>query len=401
MRRFSSGSLFFAGILLYAFALCGCKPDGSRADQSPVVLYRELQPRTIHYYKDLPGKVIGALVSEVRPQVTGLIGQKLFEEGTEVRAGDVLYSLDISPYQAAYDKALGEVQTARADLDAAKKQAERSAILDKSKAISRHEYETAQANLARIEARIKTAEGALKAAAIDLERANVRAPVSGRIGRSNVTPGMLVTANQVEPLAIIQQYDPIYVDIALPEKEWSDWKQAIELGKITTESPANPKVIILSGNSLPDAYETFEKYGISAQTSFLDMNVRADTGAMIIRASVPNADRQLLPGMWTLARVMQGVRENAILVPQRAVSHDKDGNAHVFVLEKVASNNKFRLVKRKIITDRVVKNGWLVDEGLNPGDLLAVDGFQNLSGDQNVLGVPDDSLLSDSEGAWS
>ncbi|WP_375136944.1 efflux RND transporter periplasmic adaptor subunit [Sphaerotilus hippei] len=309
---------------------------------------------------DLPGRVAPVQIAEVRPQVTGLVKARLFKEGTVVKAGELLYQVEPATYQAAVDSAQAALAKAEASLVAVKLKAARLKDLAAMKAVGQQDADDAAAALLQAEAEILSAKAALQTQRINLQYTRVTAPISGRIGRSTVTPGALLTANQATALATIQQLDPIYVDVTQNSSTMLSLANALASGQLKTGT-ARVKLVLEDGSTYP----------LTGKLQSSEVTVDQSTGAVTLRAEFPNPKGALLPGMYARAVVEEGVMENALLVPQPAVSRDPTGKPLVFVVDSAQ-----KLVQRPIRTGRAMGDQWLVTSGLQAGDRVAVEGQQ-------------------------
>lgn len=324
---------------------------------------------------ELSGRTTPFMVAELRPQVSGIVHKRLFTEGSEVKAGQTLYQIDPATYQAAYDSARASLARAEANLYSARLKAERHAELVKIEAVSKQANDDAIAALKQAEADLAAARAALDKAKIDLDFTRVASPISGRIGRSTVTPGALVTANQADSLATVQQLDPIYVDLTQSTGELLQMRRALEAGKLKPVGDQSvPVRLVLEDGSL---------YAAEGKLAFSEVSVDTGTGSVTLRAIFPNAKGELLPGMYVRARLVQGQAEEAILVPHAAVSRDPRGNATVMV---VGAEDK---VEAKVVqTARSQGDKWVVTEGLHAGDRVIVEGLQKVRPGVQVQAQP-------------
>ncbi|GAB6038003.1 efflux RND transporter periplasmic adaptor subunit [Fundidesulfovibrio butyratiphilus] len=313
----------------------------------------------------LPGRVSAYLVAEVRPQVGGILQNRLFVEGADVKAGDVLYQIDPARYQAAYDNAKAALAKAEANAVPVRLKAARTRQLIKEKVISQQDDDDAQAAIRQAEAEIAACKAALETARIDLRYTQVTAPVSGRIGKSNFTPGALVTANQAQPLSTVQSIDPLYVDLTQPSQEVLRLKRDFASGKLKKSAAGKPVVSLMFEDGTP--------YRHSGELQFSDITVDQSTGVITVRAAFPNPEHELLPGMYVRAVLEEGVRENALLVPQQAVTRDPKGAATALVLGRDDT-----VEERTLDLGRAVGDKWLVRSGLEAGDRVIVDGLQKV-----------------------
>ena len=355
----------FLALIAISATLAGC----SRGEQSPPpagpvpVTVVTLQPQEITLTRELPGRVTPYLVAEVRPQVNGIVARRLFEEGATVKAGQPLYQLDDALYQAELASAQAALARAEATLNTATLNARRSAGLVAIKAVSQQDDENARAALQQAEADRAAAQAAVQRAAVTVGYARITAPISGRIGKSSVTQGALVTANQEAPLATVQQLDPIYVDLTQSSAELLNLRQALASGKLT--SAGNVPVTI--------ALEDGTAYGHQGKLEFSDVTVDPGTGSYLLRVVVPNPDQVLLPGTYVRAQIGTGARSNALLVPQQGVARDARGGTSALVV-----NAEGTVEARQVTVSRVVGDRWLVEDGLAPGDRVIVEGLQKI-----------------------
>tara|TARA_R110001583_G_scaffold132142_1_gene284044 strand:- start:33175 stop:34368 length:1194 start_codon:yes stop_codon:yes gene_type:complete len=314
---------------------------------------------------ELPGRTSPYMVAELRPQVTGLVQKRLFTEGSEVKAGQTLYQIDASTYRAAHDSAKASHARAEANLYSARLKATRYADLVKIDAVSKQANDDAVAALKQAEADVASARAAVETARINLDFTSVTSPISGRIGRSAVTPGALVTANQATALATVQQLDPIYVDLTQSSAELLGLRRAMEAGKLKSSSAkAVPVQLVLEDGT---------QYAAEGKLAFSEVTVDQGTGSVTLRAVFPNPKGELLPGMYVRAKLAQGEADNAILVPHAAVSRDPRGNPMVMV---AGAENKVEA--RMITTTRSLGDKWVVTDGLAAGDRIIVDGLQRI-----------------------
>ena len=322
--------------------------------------------------QELPGRVAAYQVSDVRPQVSGVIQRRLFREGSIVRQGQTLYQIDPSIYAAQQAQASANLQSARASAVAARTRAQRYAPLAKMEAISKQDYTDALAQARQADAAIAQNSAALRAAQVNMRFTRVPAPITGRIGLSSVTEGALVTANQPDALATITRLDPVFVDIQQSAADLLKLREALSQGGAV---PTSAQVRL----KLPDG--TF--YAFTGTVEFSEVIVDQGTGTVTIRARFPNPQSILLPGMYVTAEFAQAVQTSAILVPQQAVTRDPQGNATVFV---VGPGN--RAVQRTIRADRTLGTDWVVTGGLAPGEKVITQGTANLKDGAPVKPVP-------------
>lgn len=370
-------SVHFSVLFFFALALTACgndTPQQQGAGGAAQVGFITVKPEPYTVVNELPGRTTPYEVAEIRPQVSGIIKERLFEEGAEVEVGQVLYRIDDRQFKAALASAQADLASARATLESNRLLAERYKKLVEANAVSRQEYDNAQASLATNKAQIAAAQAAVETARLNLDYASVKAPISGRIGRSSVTAGALVTANQSEALATIRQLDPIYVDLTQSARELRQLRVAMESGQLEQVGEDKARVTLV----LEDGTE----YGESGTLQFSEYAVDESTGSITLRALFPNPDGDLLPGLFVRAKLPQGQRDNAILVPQKAVTRDPQGTASAMV---IGDNNTVE--KRQVETVRTVGNRWLIGDGLAAGDKLIVDGLQKIGPGMPVEGV--------------
>jgi membrane fusion protein (multidrug efflux system) len=338
--------------LVLALALFGCghKPAPTSASPpAPKVSVVTVKAQSVPVTTELPGRVAAFRVAEVRPQVNGIVLKRLFVEGSEVQAGQQLYQIDPAPYEASYHSAVAAAASARS-------LAERYKPLAAANAVSKQDYDNAVASDLQ-------AQAALETARINLRYTKVLAPISGRVGRSTVTEGALVTANQPAPLATVQQLDHVYVDVTQPSGTLLRLKREAAAGQLHQNGAGRTPVSL----RLEDATE----YAHLGALQFSEVTVDEGTGSVTMRALFPNPDRILLPGMFVRERIEEGVRLGALLVPQQGVSHNEKGDPTALV---VAADNT--IARRILKTDRAVGDRWLVSAGLQEGDRVVVEGLQ-------------------------
>ena len=361
--------LGLALIVAFLLAACGDKqqeagPPGA-GGQAPAVTVMTVQSEAVPVVSELPGRTSPYMIAEVRPQVSGIIKQRHFKEGSEIKPGQVLYQIDPAPYQAALDSARADLARAEANAEAVRLRAERYAELVKIEAVSKQDNEEAVAAMKQAQADIGSAKAAVQKAKIDLGYTRVASPIPGRIGRSAVTAGALVTANQAEPLATVQKLDPIYVDLTQSSGELLRMRRDLESGKFSRDgNNAVPVQLVLEDGSV---------HGAEGKLAFSEVTVDQDTGSVTLRAVFPNPRGELLPGMYVRARLAQGVQADAILVPHAAVSRDPKGNASVLVV-----NGESKVEVRTVKAGRSHGDQWVVTEGLAAGDRVIVEGLQRV-----------------------
>ena len=403
------------GVLL--FAGCDRSTQSRQAPAVPEVTTVTVQPQKVMLTTELPGRTAAFRIAEIRPQVSGLIQKRLFTEGSDVKAGQVLYQIDPAPFQAALDNATANLSVTRKSADQARaalkaslarvtqqratlalartnRQRFEDAFKDKVVSTSQRDQAETDADVAEAtfraaeaqlesdrgavavaEATIQQAEAMVKTARINLEYCRVRAPVMGRIGKSNVTEGAIVTAYQPTPLATIQQLDPIYVDVPQSTAELLRLKRRLEEGHLNQNGSDQNKVKLILEDGIP--------YPMEGILQFSDVTVDPTTGSVILRVVVPNPGSVLLPGMFVRAEIKEGFNEQGILVPQQGVSRDHKGNPFAMIVDTTG-----KVGMRMLTLDRTMGSRWLVSEGLNPGDRVIVEGLQRLRPGMTVKATP-------------
>jgi membrane fusion protein, multidrug efflux system len=411
-----TGKVLILAALAASLGLPGCQHQQAPPEMPPPeVAVVAIQPEHVVLTSELPGRTCGYLIAEIRPQVNGLIQKRLFTEGAEVKKGDVLYQIDPAPFQAALDSAAANIAVAKqqaeraraalgastadlkrhqANLTLAKTNRQRYDQLLKNKAIAEMDHDqaintvdvadatlrTAEAQVESdhkavqaAEASIKQAEAAMVTARINLDYTKITAPISGRIGRSDITEGAIATAYQARPLSTIQQFDPIYIDVPQSTAELNRLRRNLANGRLKNNGTDKVKIVLEDGTAYP----------LEGSLQFRDVTVDPTTGSIILRIVVPNPDATLLPGMFVKAMIDEGINERAILVPQQAVSRDPKGNPIAMV---VGAEDKVQ--QRSLTTDRAVGDKWLVTSGLAQGDRVIVEGLQKARPGTPVKAVP-------------
>lgn len=354
---------------------CGQPANSEAAAAAPDVGIVEIRAQAITLTTELSGRTSAFQVSEVRPQVGGIIQKRLFVEGADVKAGQALYQIDPASYQATYDSARANLAKAEASLISIRNKASRYEELVAIKAVSQQENDDSQAALKQAQADVAAARAALETARINLAYSRVTSPIAGRIGRSSVTPGALVTTGQAAALATVQQLDTIYVDVTQSSADLLRLRRDLASGQLKTAgaNQAAVKLILEDGSTYP----------LAGKLQFSDVTVDQSTGSITLRAVFPNPGGELLPGMYVRAVLEEGAEEQAILAPQQGVTRDTKGNPTALV---VGPDNKVEL--RVLKTRRTIGDKWLVSEGLKAGDKLIVDGLQRIAPGATVNPVP-------------
>lgn len=363
---------FRSPLLLTLFAallMAGCeqKADNQDSPQSrppASVNVMTLAPQSITLTSSLPARTVAYRKADVRPQVSGIIEQRLFEEGSQIEAGQQLYQIDPAIYEAELANTRAELNRAEAALKTAKARENRYQNLLDDNAISRQEYDDALATFQQAEAEIEVRRAMVKTAQTNLDYTRVNAPISGRIGKSNVTEGALVTAQQEAVLATIHQLDPMYVDISQPSRALLDLRKKVIDREINQQSAPTVTLTLEDGSRYPH----------QGQLQFAEVDVDPSTGDVVLRAIMPNPDQLLLPGMFVRAEITEGKIDAAILAPQKAISFNREGNASAYVV-----NSSNEVEARELEVSRAIDGHWLVKSGLNAGDQLIVAGLQKVA----------------------
>jgi membrane fusion protein (multidrug efflux system) len=358
--------------LLPLLAACSGGADAGRHRPPPQVGFYVAQATTVPLSVTLGGRTVAYETSEVRPQVSGLIQRRLFAEGAFVRAGQPLYQIDPSLYRAAANQASANLASARASADAAAAKAARYKPLAEMEAVSKQDYTDAAAQARVARAGVSQTAAAFDTARINLHHTTVPAPITGRIGRSLFTVGALVSADQQDPLAVIQKLDPIYVDMQQSAADLTALRRALQRGEV---APGSTTVHL----KLEDGSD----YGFTGHVQFSEISVDQNTGTVTLRASFPNPQGLLLPGMFVKALFDQALQPNAFLIPQPAIQRDFDGSAFVYL---VGPGNK--AMRRKVAADRTYGTNWIVTSGLKVGDKVITQGLSNLKQGDKVRPVP-------------
>jgi membrane fusion protein, multidrug efflux system len=353
-------SVASASLLAVAIALSACsgQPGDGPQHGAPEVGFVTLQPQSVVLQSELAGRTTPYLVSDVRPQVSGIIKTRQFDEGSKVKAGQVLYEIDPAVYQATVEEAKAALANAKAGVDSMRLKDQRYNELLAIEGVSQQEADDARMSHQQSVASVAQAQATLASAQINLGYTKVRAPISGRIGKSTVTPGALVTANQETSLATIRALDPIYVDMSQSSTDLLKLRRMIGAGAIQSGST---KVSL--------RLEDGSQYSHVGSMKFQEVAVDESTGSVILRAEFPNPDGMLLPGMYVRAVLEEAVNTSAILAPQQGVTRDPKGNATALVL---TADNKVE--QRTLVTERAIGDRWLVSDGLADGDRLIVEG---------------------------
>jgi len=375
-----TGLITVTAILVGMWILTGCDSTAKAPSQAgpPEVAVMEVKPQRIAITTELPGRTSAYLIAEVRPQVGGIIQKRLFAEGSDVKAGAVLYQIDPATYQAASDSAKAALARAEANVTSIRFRAERYKELVEIRAVSRQEYDDATAALKQAEAEIAAGKAAVETARINLAYTRVTAPIAGRIGKSSVTVGALVTAGQGIPLATIQQIDPVYVDVTQSSASLLRLQQSMASGALKRDNANRAKVRLILEDGTP--------YSLEGTLQFQDVTVDSTTGSVILRIVFPNPKGVLLPGMFVRAVLEEGVNEQALLIPQQGVSRDPKGNPVALIVDAEG-----KVQQRMLTLDRPIGDKWIVSAGLVPGDRVIVEGVQKVRPGTSVKVVPFDA----------
>lgn len=341
----------------------------------PSVAFVVLKTEPVTLTTELPGRVSAMESSDVRPQISGVIRRRAFIEGSLVKAGQVLYEIEDSPYRAAELTAQGQLAQAEANIGATQLQADRYRGLVAINGVSKQDADNAEAAAAQAKAAVIAQRGALKAAQVNLGFTRIRAPISGRIGRSLFTPGALVQNGQADALATIQRMDQVYVDVTQSAADLLSLRAAMHGGDVTQPGPESARVQLILPNG--------QAYPLEGVLRFADVTVDPTTGAVVVRAVFPNPGGVLLPGLYVRARLIEGVRQQGLLAPQAGVTHNERSQAVALVV------GPGDVVEQRVVTiDQAIGDKWLVTDGLKAGDRLIVDGLLNLHPGAKVKAHP-------------
>ena len=352
------------GVSVLLLAGCGQK-TAAPAVRIPEVSVVTVQAKPITFTTELPDRVDSYLAAEVRARVDGIVLSRDFVEGADVKAGQRLYQIDPAPYKAAVDGAQATLEKAQANLVSVAAQAARYKVLVASNAVSKQDYDNAVAALGQAQADVDAAKAALETAKINLGYTSVTSSISGRIGKSQVTPGAYVQASAATLLSTVQKIDPVYVDLTQSSMDGLRLRSQLAKGDVQMAGPNQAQVSLILEDGTP--------YPLTGTLQFSDITVDPGTGSVTVRAVFPNPQHVLLPGMFVRARLIEGVNDRAILVPEVGVTHDPKGDATVLV---VGQDNK--LSTRIVTTDRTMGNQWVVSGGLKAGERVVVAGLQKV-----------------------
>lgn len=353
--------LFFSSVIITA---CDNKPAVKTPSMEPEVGVVTLAPSSVNIKSELPGRAVSFEIAEIRPQVGGIIIKRNFIEGDKVSKGESLYQIDPAPLQARLDAARGALAKALATANNVRLTLNRQSALIKSNYVSRQDYDTTRSQLNEAEANVAVAKADLEQATINLRYANVTSPIEGISGKSSVTVGALVTANQGNALVTVQRLDPIYVDLTQSAQDFLRLKEEKASGKIAQQKGKIPVELML---------ENGKPYRYTGTLEFSDPAVDETTGSVTLRAVFPNPQGEILPGMYVTALLDEGNQQNVLMVPQQGITHNAQGKATALILDQ---ENVVQL--REINAVKAVGNQWLVTTGLHPGDRVIVSGLQRI-----------------------
>lgn len=368
-----------AAVVLTVF-LSACQPDAQEQQQAPgqqkpAVSVVELVEQSVTLKTELPARAVAVRRAEVRPQINGIIEKRLFREGAMVEAGEQLYQIEPEIYDADLQTAQASLKRAQANLTSTQAREARYRDLLDDNAISQQEYDDALASFEQAQAEVAVSKSEVAMAEINLKYTRVNAPIAGRIGQSYFTEGALVSAQQEATMATIHQLDPIYVDIPQASKILLNLRRQVMEGKLSEDD--NPEVII--------TLEDGSKYPLTGQLQFTEVDVNQNTGSVVMRAEFDNPEGMLLPGMYVRAEIIEGRKDDALLVPQKAVTFDREGNATLFIV-----NGDNQIEQRKLSVRRAIGQNWLLRNGLSAGDRVVIEGLQNIA-DGDTVQIDEDS----------
>ncbi|GAB6162393.1 efflux RND transporter periplasmic adaptor subunit [Desulfothermus naphthae] len=365
--------------IIFIFLLSGCKQTKKNPEKMqmklPVVSYILIKKQRVTLIKELPGRVASYKSAKIIPQVSGTIMRRVFKEGSYVKKGELLYIIDPRPYEAALESAQAALKAAEANVPSLSKKVKRYSVLVKTNSISKQVYDDTKAALDKLKANIELYKAQIKSAKINLDYCYIKAPIDGIIGRSYITEGQVVYAYQPNPLAIIQHFDPVYVDVPISTKELYELKKKRK-SKLLRFSPDMDKNVEL-------IFEDNSIYPEKGVLEFNEVTVDKTTSSVILRIKFPNKNKVLLPQMFVRVRIIEGIMENGMLVPEEAIMFDTRGKPYVFVVDK-----QNRAVTNPVVIDRSIGNKWLVTSGLKENDRVIVKGLQFIRPGIPVKAVP-------------
>ena len=365
-----------------SLSLAGCGDSAEQDEKAPTPQVRvetlQLQPLAIS--SELSGRILAPRTAEVRARVEGVVLKRVYREGSDVKQGDVLFLIDPAPFKADHDSARATLAKAEATLYQARLQEQRYRELVDDKAVSRQEYDNAKASFLQADAEVAAAKAALERTRLNLGYATVTAPISGRIGRAQVTEGALVGQNETTPLATIQQLDPIHADVTQSTRELNALRRALRAGELQQVGDGQARATLIQDDG--------SAYPLPGKLLFSDISVDPTTNQITLRSEFPNPDLDLLPGSYVRVRLEQAVQPKGLSVPQRAILRDSAGVPKVLVVDQQA-----RVSDRQVVLGSAQGDRWVVSEGLAPGERVVVEGLQHVkAGDQvqvdNASGAP-------------
>ena len=377
MTKHARFALLPSFIIISAALLAGCNDQGDTQAHpaEPQVTVHVVESAPLAVTTELPGRTTPFRIAEVRPQVSGIVLKRNFTEGSDIEAGQSLYQIDPATYQADYDSAKGELAKSEAAAAIAHLTVKRYVPLVGTKYISQQEYDQAIADARQADAAVIAAKAAVESARINLAYTKVTSPISGRIGKSSVTEGALVTNGQATELATVQQLDPIYVDVTQSSSDFMRLRQSVEQGSLHKDNTrSNVELVMENGQAYP----------LKGTLQFSDVTVDESTSSITLRAVFPNPQHTLLPGMFVRARIDEGIQPNAILVPQQGVTRTPRGDAIVMLV-----NDKDQVEARDVIATQAIGDKWLISKGLQPGDKVIVSGLQKARPGEQVKATTD------------
>ncbi|WOJ07773.1 efflux RND transporter periplasmic adaptor subunit [Citrobacter koseri] len=377
MTKHARFALLPSFIIISAALLAGCNDQGDTQAHpaEPQVTVHVVESAPLAVTTELPGRTTPFRIAEVRPQVSGIVLKRNFTEGSDIEAGQSLYQIDPATYQADYDSAKGELAKSEAAAAIAHLTVKRYVPLVGTKYISQQEYDQAIADARQADAAVIAAKAAVESARINLAYTKVTSPISGRIGKSSVTEGALVTNGQATELATVQQLDPIYVDVTQSSSDFMRLRQSVEQGSLHKDNTRSNVELVM---------ENCQAYPLKGTLQFSDVTVDESTGSITLRAVFPNPQHTLLPGMFVRARIDEGIQPNAILVPQQGVTRTPRGDAMVMIV-----NDKDQVEARDVIATQAIGDKWLISKGLQPGDKVIVSGLQKARPGEQVKATTD------------
>lgn len=375
-------------VALFTMILSACQPAAEEQQQppggrpAPQVSVVELVEQSVTLKTELPARVTAVRRAEVRPQINGIVENRLFREGAMVEAGEQLYQIEPEIYDAELQTAQASLKRAQANLTTTEARESRFRKLLDDNAISQQEYDDALAAFEQAQAEVAVSKSEVAVAQINLKYTRVNAPIAGRIGQSYFTEGALVSAQQEATMATIHQLDPVYVDIPQATKVLLNLRQQVMAGKLSEND--HPEVTI--------TLEDGSKYSLTGRLQFTEVDVNENTGSVVMRAEFDNPEGMLLPGMYVRAEIIEGRKDDALLVPQKAVTFDREGNATLFIV-----NGDNQVQERKLSVNRAIGQKWLLKNGLSAGDRVVVEGLQNIANGDTVKIDEDSSRQQDGD----